>query len=55
MEGGNITFGNGCGVDEDIIAIDQKIMNVTDLLDSNGSTVAHVEDTHFLITDINNE
>ena len=55
MEGGNITFGNGCGVDEDIIAIDQKIINVTDLLDSNGSTVAHVDDTHFLITDINNE
>ena len=55
MEGGNITFGNGCGVDEDIISIEQKIINVTDLLDSNGSTVAHVEDTHFLITDINNE
>ncbi len=55
MEGGNITFGNGCGVDENISTIDQKIINVTDLLDSNGSTVAHVEDTHFLITDINNE
>ena len=35
--------------------INQKVMNVTDLLESNGSTVAHVEDTHFLITDINNE
>jgi len=55
MEGGNITFGNGCGVDEGISHINQKVMNVTALLESNGSTVAHVEDTHFLITDINNE
>ena len=55
MEGGNITFGNGCGVDEEISQINQKVINVTDLLESNGSTVAHVEDTHFLITDINNE
>ena len=55
MEGGNITFGNGCGVDEEISQINQKVINVTDLLESNGSTVAYVEDTHFLITDINNE
>jgi hypothetical protein len=55
MEGGNIAFGNGCGVDEDIHPISQKIINATDLLESNGSTVAHLEDTHFLITDINNE